>query len=105
MTQSDKWKKRQLVMKYRAFADEVRLRGVSVPESGSHVTFVLPMPKSWSKKKRVEMDGKPHQQVPDADNLGKAILDSIYKDDCHIWDIRFTKIWGKTGQIIIQEAA
>jgi hypothetical protein len=50
MTRADKWKKRPEVMRYRAFCDEVRLRGVALPESGAHVTFVLPMPASWSKR-------------------------------------------------------
>jgi hypothetical protein len=49
MTRSDKWKKRPEVMRYRAFCDEVRLRKLTMPESGAHVTFVLPMPASWSK--------------------------------------------------------
>jgi hypothetical protein len=62
MTRSDKWKKRPEVMRYRAFCDEVRLRKLTMPESGAHVTFVLPMPASWSKKKRAEFSGKPISQ-------------------------------------------
>lgn len=50
MTRADKWKKRPEVLCYRAFWDEVRLQCVELPESGSHVTFILPMPASWSKK-------------------------------------------------------
>lgn len=61
MTRADKWKKRPEVMRYRAFCDHVRLLGIYMPESNSHVTFVLPMPNSWSKKKRAEMNGQPHQ--------------------------------------------
>lgn len=63
MTRADKWKQRPEVLRYRAFCDEVRLRGVSMPDAGSHVTFVLPMPPSWSKKKRAELNGKPHHQA------------------------------------------
>lgn len=105
MTRADKWKKRPEVMRYWAFCDEVRLRGVAIPESGYHVIFVLPMPQSWSKKKRAEYAGKPHQQKPDRDNLEKALLDAIFDDDCRIWDGRVSKIWGEKGQIIIREAA
>ena len=47
--------------------------------------------------------GKPHQQRPDKDNLEKAILDAIFKQDSHIWDGRTSKIWGNTGSIIIKE--
>lgn len=105
MTQRDKWVKRPPVLRYRAFAEECRLRGVTLPECGYHVTFVLPMPASWSTKKRAAMNGKPHQQKPDKDNLEKALLDAVFQDDCRVWDGRVTKIWGQAGQIIVQQAA
>ena len=102
MTRSDKWKQRPCVMKYRAFKDEVRLNKVELPHS-YHVIFAMPMPGSWSKKKRATMDKQPHRQTPDKDNLEKALLDAIYGDDSHVWDGRVTKIWGKIGQIIVKE--
>ncbi|ANI82395.1 RusA family crossover junction endodeoxyribonuclease [Kosakonia oryzae] len=105
MTRSDKWKKRPEVMRYRAFRDEVRIRGVVLPAAGAHITFILPMPASWSKKKRAEMNGKPHQVKPDKDNLEKALLDALFENDAHIWDSRVTKLWGESGQIIIEEDA
>ena len=105
MTRADKWKKRPEVMRYRAFCDEVRLRGVALPESDAHVTFVLPMPASWSKKKRQQYNGQPHQAKPDCDNMLKALMDALYEDDAHILDCRITKVWGEIGQIIIREAA
>lgn len=46
MTRSDKWKKRKCTSQYWAFKDEVRLNGLSIPESGYHIIFILPMPKS-----------------------------------------------------------
>lgn len=52
MTRRDKWKQRPPVMRYRMFCDEARLHDIQVPENGAHITFVLPMPKSWSKKTR-----------------------------------------------------
>lgn len=103
MTRADKWKKRPEVLRYRAFCDEVRLQCVELPESGSHVTFILPMPASWSKKKRAELNGRPHQQKPDVDNLTKSLLDALFEDDAHIWDVRVSKSWGETGRIIIEE--
>ncbi|MDY4380363.1 RusA family crossover junction endodeoxyribonuclease [Pectobacterium brasiliense] len=105
MTQRDKWQKRPPVLRYRAFCDEVRLNKITLPESGWHVTFVLPMPPSWSKKKRAEMNGKPHQQKPDKDNLEKALLDAIFDDDSRVWDGRVSKVWGESGQIIIDEVS
>ena len=102
-TQRDRWLKRACVMRYRAFADEVRLQKVPLPEAGAHVVFCMPMPKSWSKKKRAAMEGSPHKQRPDCDNLFKALADAIYSEDSHIHDIRITKVWGIKGQIIIDK--
>ncbi len=103
MTQRDKWLKppRPAVQRYREFSDHVKKLGIVVPESGSWITFVMPMADSWSKKKKDSMVGKPHQQKPDIDNLTKAILDSLFSDDCHIWDIRTSKIWGHEGRIVV----
>lgn len=101
MTQRDRWAQRPAVLRYRAFCDEVRAAGVEIPESGAHLVFVLPMPKSWSKKKRAAMNGKPHQQKPDVDNLLKAVLDAVHSDDAHIWSISAAKLWGEVGSITI----
>jgi Holliday junction resolvase RusA-like endonuclease len=102
MTRRDKWSKRDCVMRYRAFKDMVRLHRVKVPESGSHIIFRIEMPRSWSEKKKKAMDGQPHQQTPDVDNLLKALLDAIYKNDSHIWDSRVTKLWARRGSIEIR---
>ena len=101
---SDKWRPRPGVKRYRAFRDAVRLASVTVPESGATVTFVLPMPVSWSLKKRRAMDGQPHRQTPDWDNLAKALLDAIYSDDAGVSDITIRKRWGKHGAIIVETA-
>ena len=34
------------------------------------------MPKSWSLKKKKAMNGKPHRQTADIDNLLKALIDA-----------------------------
>lgn len=102
MTQRDKWKKRPCVVRYRAFCDDVRLRGVTLPESGWHVTFYIPMPESWSDSKKGRMNGMPHQQIPDKDNLEKALLDAVFDDDSVVWDGRVTKRWGYVGCIKVE---
>ncbi len=102
-TRADKWKTRPAVMRYRAFCDEVRLRKVYLPESGAHITFVMPMPLSWSKKKREQLNGKPHQSKPDCDNMLEALMDALFDDHSSVWDCRITKLWGEKGQIIIRE--
>lgn len=102
-TRRDKWEERPSVMVYRAFADEVRLRRIHVPEEGAVITFVLPMPASWSEKKKQSMDGQPHCQTPDIDNLLKALLDAVHKNDSHIHHIAgLTKKWGREGSITIE---
>lgn len=101
-TRADKWQQRPRVMRYRAFANEVNRLMIKVRESGDHVTFVMPMPESWSKRKRFEMLGRPHKVKPDVDNLCKSILDSLFKNDSHIHDIRISKVWGELGMIIVE---
>ena len=103
MTQRDKWAKRPAVMRYRAFCDEIRALGCVIPESGAHVTFKMPMAKSWSAKKKAEMLGKPHQQKPDVDNLAKALMDAVLDEDEGVWDIRITKVWSDVASIEISE--
>lgn len=104
-TQRDRWAKRPAVLRYRAFCDEVRLNQIQLPDSGCHITFVLPMPDSWSKKKRAQLSGQPHQQRPDVDNLHKALMDAVFEEDSAVWDARITKIWGEKGQIRIESIA
>lgn len=102
MTRADAWRDREVVLRYRAFKDEVRLRRVTV-ENGDSITFYLPMPPSWSKKKMMAMAGEPHQQKPDIDNILKALLDAIYAEDCHVWCLgRLEKRWGSQGMIVIE---
>lgn len=103
MTRRDRWKQRPCVTRYHAFKDLVRIHRVRLPEQGAHVIFVLPMPPSWSERKKDNMIGRPHQQKPDKDNLEKALLDALFNNDAHIWDSRVTKIWGYEGKIIIRD--
>lgn len=93
-------------MQYRAFCDELRLKtkGFRVPCQGLHVVFRLPMPPSWSKKKAVEMAGKPHKQKPDVDNMLKGFFDALCEDDSYIYDIRASKFWDWKGSIEIRES-
>lgn len=100
-TRADKWQKRPRVLRYRAFADEIKLRGIQV-KPGDSLIFTMPMPKSWSKKKKAEMDSQPHTQTPDLDNLIKSLLDACYANDSHIWKLGETsKIWGYNGALEI----
>lgn len=114
-TRADRWQQRPAVMKYRDFADALRLLYPQPLPAQLKLTFLIPMPRSWSAKKRYIMSFEPHQQAPDIDNLVKAVLDAlcvkdsdIYKpNDSYIWDVRAKKIWAgdsdTVGGIEIEE--
>lgn len=106
MTRADAWKKRSCVLRYWAYKDELnkwaKTLHFTMPESHYHLVFYLPMPPSWSAKKRADMLGKPHQGKPDKDNLEKGFLDSLCAEDSGIWDGRVSKYWSKVGEITIR---
>lgn len=65
-----------------------------MPEQGASITFFIPVPKSWSQKKKKLYHGTLHQSKPDLDNLLKAMTDSLLSEDkiiahygelCKIW--------------------
>jgi Holliday junction resolvase RusA-like endonuclease len=102
MTQSDKWNKRKEVQKYWTYKQEINLRrgNFEMPECGYHLIFYIPMPKSWSRKKKAKMAGEPHQsEKADKDNLEKGFLDALCQKDGHIWDGRVSKYWAYRGKI------
>jgi Holliday junction resolvase RusA-like endonuclease len=106
--ESDKWNPRPSVIRYRAFRDAVKAAGMTLPSIPCKITFYIEMPKSWSAKKKAAMNGKPHEQAPDADNLGKAALDAIFQQrdgqsDEHVWSIWFEKRWSETPHIAIEQ--
>jgi Holliday junction resolvase RusA-like endonuclease len=107
MTQRDKWKRRPVVIKYILFKEALKYYAeencYKVPDELS-LTFILAMPKTWSKKKRDAMRGKPHQQRPDLDNLIKAFKDALCEDDSHVHTYgTMKKIWGDVGQIEVND--
>lgn len=74
----------------KAVAD---IEGFVMPKKGAWVKFYVPMPKSWSDKKKKEMDFQDNEQTPDADNFYKAFADSLMKQDKTISDYRASKFW------------
>ena len=100
MTQRDKWMQRPAVMQYWKFKDDVRDAGIELGEVVD-VVFHVPMPKSWSKNKKLEMLHQPHQQKPDIDNYLKALLDAVLDDDSHVFHVTASKYWAVTGSLEI----
>lgn len=103
MTRKDAWAKRACVVRYWEFKDALK----AILEPNKEVlqaindgtiyrvdwTAYFPLAKSWSKKKKEQHMGQIHQQCPDRDNVDKAILDAIFKDDSVISDGQLSKRW------------
>ena len=102
MVHSDRWKKRPPVMRYFAFKKHLQLLRPEVNWDCLSIMFVLPMPKSWSEKKKKLHVGTPHKSRPDLDNLVKSFCDSLLGEDSMIWRYgEITKMWGRDGLIIL----
>ena len=89
-------RKRRLVQynEYKVDLREIaKYLNYSVARAGSHIVFFIPVPKSWTKKKKALMHLQPHLPKPDADNLIKAFKDALVPQDSTIWDYRVTKRW------------
>jgi len=94
-TQSDKWKKRPCVLRYREWCDRARAAApADLPKQPVCVSFTayLPFPKSYTAKRREALSGQLHRLKPDADNLLKAI-DGLWKEDSGIAMALVTKRW------------
>lgn len=104
LVHSDIWSKRPAVNRWYAYKDELVLlarKAYYEVTDEMDIVFMLPMPDSWSKKKKEKMLTTPHIQKPDLDNLLKAFMDSLTDHDEGIHTIRAKKIWGIDGQIAI----
>lgn len=115
MTRSDKWKvdpnhsnpdkrQREPVRKYFSFRDAIRLQAnlmgfTMKPEL--EALFLVPMPESWTKKKKEEMNYTPCQSKPDLDNLTKAVKDALCKEDNFVYKESTEKRWSYNGAVII----
>lgn len=88
---------------YWDYVDRLGELAIRLSESGQRVIFVMPLRKSYSKKKKNALRGQPHQIVPDTDNMLKALWDAVLKQDCRLWHTEVLKIWGDEGLIIIED--
>ena len=107
MTRRDKWAKRDCVIRYFEYKERLNVAlkgnfGVNSLFMPHQITFYLPMPKSWSIKKKKELEGAPHRSKPDIDNLLKAIYDSLLDDDSSVYYVTAVKYWDEEGKIIIE---
>ena len=63
-----------------ALAKQIRF---TPPEQGGHLSFYIPVPRTWKKYKKEQYHLQLHQSTPDWDNLAKAFFDSLlHQDQC-----------------------
>jgi Holliday junction resolvase RusA-like endonuclease len=63
---------------------EAKRKNFTMPPQGASIIFFIPVPSSWSKKKKKQYHGKFHQSKPDLDNLLKSFGDSLISEDKYI---------------------
>jgi len=93
--------------RYIEWKKDVQKLKASIPDAGATIVFNMPMPKSWSKKKKILMQGKAHEQKPDLSNLIKAFEDACRygqeKGDQTIWHYAgLMKRWDTVGSIEVR---
>lgn len=101
MTQRDRWQERKPVKKYRDWCDAAReaagLRKLQKMDASAFYGVIVfahfRIPKSYTKKRRVEIAGKMHCKKPDADNVIKAICDALFENDERIAMMQCYKYW------------
>ena len=106
MTRRDKFPPpRPCVKKYWKFKDEL----IACAEKENFVLggkvymeFHLPMPKSWSKKKKIQMLGECHMSKPDLDNCIKSVGDCLKDDDQTIHEIIAKKFWSEESTLVLK---
>lgn len=63
---------------------ECKRKQFKFPPQGASICFFVPVPKSWSGKKKKLYHGKFHQSRPDLDNYLKAMTDALLVEDKYI---------------------
>lgn len=105
-TQSDRWRLRPCVVRYRAFRDRVRAAAGPLPEAVAvaslDVLAVFAPPASWSMKRRAAAMGQPHRAKPDGDNVLKAVADALWEQDSGLADCRVRKVWGCPERVEVE---
>lgn len=86
---------------YTRWKEDIQKLGLKDLPEQMEVVFNIPMPRSWSKKKKRELNGMPHKSRPDLDNYLKALMDAAMKEDSTVWNIVAIKQWAEEGSIVV----
>ena len=117
MSQSDRWKtnpehkdvnkrQRSEVTRYFSFKSELQRQAKLLNYTIYNtldIIFCVPMPSSWSEKKKGQLIGHPVRTTPDLDNYIKAFMDALLINDGHIWKITAEKRYAYLGSIIVYQ--
>ena len=85
----------------------INLCGLAMPSRcepvKANVSIGIPMPASWSGRRKRREQRTTHTQRPDIDNLVKVILDGckgvVFTDDTQVFHVEVTKRWASEGQL------
>jgi len=105
MTQKDKWCKREVTTRYWAFCNALILeinRTKLVPTNAFKIVFYLPIPASYSNKKKLQLDDTLHTKKFDLDNLVKSFCDALYQDDSGVNYIEMSKRYSLNPRIEVE---
>ena len=79
---------------------------VSTQPLKAEIVACFAVPKSYAKKRRAALLGKPHTHKPDADNLAKGILDALnglaYPDDAQIAALEVGKFYSDRDFVLVK---
>jgi Holliday junction resolvase RusA-like endonuclease len=80
---------------------EAKRKNFTFHPQGLSIHFFIPVPASWSKKKKKLHHLQYHTSTPDLSNLLKAFEDSLLAEDRHIAHYEVSKWWvdNETGWI------
>lgn len=98
---SDKWDPRENVVRYREWCDAAREAATGRQDTKIDAQTIyhiyifahLPMPESWSQKRKNACAGKIHRQKPDSDNITKAVKDALFDEDKFLSGDTCEKFW------------
>lgn len=115
MTQSDKWKtnpnhkdplkrQREVVTRYFQFKSIIKAQAEQMQfKLGEilEIAFLVPMPHTWSEKKKIQHNKKPVKTRPDIDNYVKAFMDALEVEDGFVWKVCAEKRYAFKGSILV----
>ena len=99
-----KKRQREAVTKYFAFKNALVAQAIAMGYKLSktlEAVYFVPMPESWSEKKKNKLNGYPCESKPDTDNITKGIKDALLQNDSAVWWEKAEKRWAFRGSILI----